>query len=205
MHGAARLLDARLDAERGVGRSGRGSRSAAAKIAIRTRIDEDRPGPTTADRWRRTLPERVAPEARRLRRRERLAASAGSTASRAAPAGGERRRRVGHAGRGHRSRTRGSRIAVRHVDDRGSRRRRSTRDDQGEPLDHHVVAAGDRLEQRPPDARQVEHVSVSTAPDEQRAELEPDDRHDRAAARCASRGGGRRPRSRRPLARAVRT
>ena len=40
-----------------------------------------------------------------------------------------------------------------------------------------VVTAGDRLEHRPPDARQVEHRLREHRPGQQRAELEADDRH----------------------------
>src|SRR5687768_3027790 len=145
-----------------------------AKTAINTRSARTT-SPTTAERWRRTLP-RVS----RHRLLARAAATAVSeTVGPMGPSG------VGVAGEtfvrsaiGSTEPDPGVEIAVRHVDDQVHDHVRD-RDDQCEALDDHVVAAGDRLVKRPPDAGQVEHGFGEDGPREKRAELQPDDGHDR--------------------------
>ena len=124
-----------------------------------------------AERWRRML---------RSVSRQRLVGVWPASASGTAASGdrwssvGRRRSglisRAGPAGRGTRTRRRRA----------GSRRRRSIATTSDEALDDDVVAAGDRLVDRL--ARRpvrLKIVSVRTAPDEEAAEREADDRDDR--------------------------
>ena len=115
----------------------------AAKTAMKTRKPR-MIRPTTADRWRRTL---------RSVSRHRPVVRVGSRRSSA----DERVDDVGcQDAVAHRWPDPRVEEAVRDVDEQVDHDV-DEGDEQGEALDDHVVAAGDRLEQRPPDAGQVEH------------------------------------------------
>ena len=124
---------------------------------------------------RRALPEdagqRVSPEARRAGRAERI--------------GLAERRRCGRDGLGGHRVMEPASLAdprveepVGQVDDEVHEHVQHG-NDQGEALDDHVVAAGDRLVDRPADAGQVEDRLGEDGPGQEPAQLQADDGHDR--------------------------
>ena len=150
--------------------------------------------------------ERSADEDRRRRSRPGCAAAGATlraTARRRAP-----RARA-------RARPRASAMLIELSLIRGLRNRTTRRpqvddhEDDGEEedpaLDHRVVAVEDRLEHPAADPGPLEDRLGQHRAREQQARLQADDGRDRAAARSAARGGGRRCCGDRPLARAVRT